>query len=109
MTDRPKPKWWRLYAIVPVMIGLLLLEAQWRLSSWEHKLAQLGIVLFALALVVLWSLSNLYALVIEDSADDSLSVHPLPITPVRRLDCPKHDAVQNPLTFLPSSDAERRN
>ena len=49
-----KPGWWMLYALVPLMGGLLLLEHRAPLSPRGHQYVQVGIVLFIYGLVWLW-------------------------------------------------------
>ena len=50
-----KPGWWMLYALVPLMGGLLVLEHGASLSPRGHQYAQVGIVLFIYGLVWLWA------------------------------------------------------
>jgi hypothetical protein len=51
---QPRPAWWMLYGLVPVMSGLLLLESRASLSSGGHTVVQIGIVLFSYGVVWLW-------------------------------------------------------
>src|SRR5207302_9921740 len=78
MNTPAKPKWWRLYAIVPLMLVMLLLEAQFAMPAWAHQLVQIGIVLFALVLIGLWCLSNLHELVVEEEVDEACAADALP-------------------------------
>ena len=63
MTDKPrKPAWWLLYALVPVMGALLVVESRALLSPGWHKGAQVGIILFVYGLVWVWIWANDLAL-----------------------------------------------
>jgi hypothetical protein len=53
-----RPAWWMLYALVPVMGGLLLLESRASLSPGWHKAVQIGIILFVYGLVWVWIRAN---------------------------------------------------
>jgi hypothetical protein len=57
-----RPAWWMLYALVPVMGGLLLLESRASLSPGWHKAVQMGIILFVYGLVWVWVRANDVAL-----------------------------------------------
>jgi hypothetical protein len=71
----PKPKWWRLYTILPVAVGLLLIDSQLALPSLGHKLVEIGIVLLTSALLGTWVLANAAALEWGDiAADDEARV-----------------------------------
>jgi hypothetical protein len=48
---QPRPAWWLLYTLMPVMGGLLLVESRASLSPGGHKAVQVGIVLFTYGLV----------------------------------------------------------
>ena len=59
MTDKPRtPAWWMLYALVPVMGGLLFAESRASLSPGWHKCVQIGVVLFTYRLVWAWLRAN---------------------------------------------------
>src|SRR4029453_17035647 len=59
MTDNPrKPAWWMLYAVVPMMGGLVLVEARASCSPGWHKAVQIGIILFVYGLVWVWLRAN---------------------------------------------------
>ena len=64
--EHPKPRWWRLYAIVPASFALMVLESQLALPGWGHKLAQTCIVLAIVGMIVLWAVSNAEALAWAD-------------------------------------------
>jgi hypothetical protein len=69
MTDKPrKPAWWMLYAVVPVMGGLVFVEARASFSPGWHKAVQVGIILFVYGLVWVWLRANDGAM-LHDSAN----------------------------------------
>jgi hypothetical protein len=58
MLKTREPAWWMLYALVPVMGGLLVLEFRAPLSPGWHKGLQVGIILFVYGLVWVWLRAN---------------------------------------------------
>lgn len=58
-----KPMWWLLYLLIPLLIGLLILDQDLVLSLLGHEIVQFGILLVFFGLVVLWVRSNSAALV----------------------------------------------
>lgn len=68
--NSPKPKWWRLYATFPLLIGLLVLEHQLPLSTGGHQAVQIGIVLVTFGLIHLWLRANAAALMEADRGQD---------------------------------------
>jgi hypothetical protein len=65
-----EPAWWMLYALVPVMSGLLVLEFRAPLPSGWHKAVQVGIILFVYSLVWVWLWANDRAM-LHDSVNRS--------------------------------------
>jgi hypothetical protein len=63
---QPRPAWWLLYTLMPVMGGLLLVESRASLSPGGHKAVQVGIVLFTYGLVWLWLRVNALRLIWSD-------------------------------------------
>jgi hypothetical protein len=79
MSDEdPKPKWWRLYAILPLALLLLLLESQLSLPPAGHQLAQTGIAIGVVGLMAMWVVSNAYALLCEEEGKRPLEIMTLP-------------------------------
>jgi hypothetical protein len=69
MIEKPRqPAWWMLYAVVPVMGGLVLVEARSSFSPGWHKAVQVGIILFVYGLVWVWLRANDSAM-LHDSAN----------------------------------------
>lgn len=64
MTYR-NPKWWQVYAILPLTLGLFALEARFRFSTMGHRAAQFGILFLVFGLTRLWLNSNRMALIHE--------------------------------------------
>jgi hypothetical protein len=58
MPKTREPAWWMLYALVPVMGGLLVFEVRASLSPGWHKGVQVGIILFVYGLVWVWLWAN---------------------------------------------------
>ncbi len=53
-----KVKWWLLYAIIPLSLGLLWLDSQFRLQPLAHRWLEVGIVLVSFGLMALWVRAN---------------------------------------------------
>jgi hypothetical protein len=58
MPKHPGPAWWFLYALVPLLSGLFVVEHRAPLSPGGHTGVQVGIVLFIYGLVWLWLRAN---------------------------------------------------
>jgi hypothetical protein len=86
-----EPAWWMLYALVPVMGGLLVSEFRTSLSPGWHKAVQVGIILFVYGLVWLWLWAN-------DSAMLHVSANRAPLFREARDD---RDAAQRSTRGLP--------
>jgi hypothetical protein len=68
MPKTREPAWWMLYALVPMMGGLLVLEFRTPLTPGWHKAVQVGIILFVYSLVWVWLWANDRAM-LHDSAN----------------------------------------
>jgi hypothetical protein len=62
MTTPRKPAWWQLYALVPVLGGLFMLDHRAALPPDWHKAVQAAIILVIYGLVWRWLRANTYAL-----------------------------------------------
>jgi hypothetical protein len=62
MTKRGGPTWWVLYALLPLMAGLLVVEHRAAIPPVWHTCMQIGIVLCIYGLVWLWIKVNTIAL-----------------------------------------------
>lgn len=59
------PKWWQIYCILPLTLGLFALEARFDFSDMGHRAAQFGILFLVFGLTRLWLNSNRVALIHE--------------------------------------------
>lgn len=57
-----RPAWWQLFLLVPIMVGLLELDARAPLSERGHTAAAVGILVLVWGLVGLWVRANKLAL-----------------------------------------------
>jgi hypothetical protein len=62
MTPPRKPAWWQLYALVPVLAGLFVLDHRSALPPGWHQAVQAAIILVIYGLVWRWLRANAYAL-----------------------------------------------
>jgi hypothetical protein len=46
--------WWPLYALLPLTVGLLLLDTRLILPTWGHEIVEAGIVLLVFGLTARW-------------------------------------------------------
>ena len=61
-TQNRHPRWWQLSLLVPLMLGLLLVDAHMRLSAWEHQTIEVGVVLLMYGAMACWLWANQAAL-----------------------------------------------
>ena len=61
-TKKVEPRWWQVYAMLPVLVGLFLVEMRLPLTDTEHIAAQLGILLLIYGFVHAWLGANRRAL-----------------------------------------------
>ncbi len=66
MLQKPKPKWWLLFALWPAMVLLLVIESQAVISLRGHQVLQLGILIFIFSLTALWVCVNASAMINEE-------------------------------------------
>ena len=52
--DHPRAKWWQLYLIILLLVGLFFWEGQLETSLGVHKALQIGIIVFIYGLICLW-------------------------------------------------------
>ena len=53
-----RPKWWLLYLLLPVLVGLLVIEIRIPISEMGHRVVEVGIVLLVFGLIELWLRAN---------------------------------------------------
>lgn len=56
------PKWWQLYLIFPILIGLFILDHWLKISTRGHEAVQIGILLIVYGLIYWWLKANSIAL-----------------------------------------------
>ncbi|MBI3739803.1 MAG: hypothetical protein HY258_12215 [Chloroflexi bacterium] len=56
------PRWWQVYALLPLLVALFLLEMRLPFSEIGHEIAQIGILVIIFGLVHLWLHANASAL-----------------------------------------------
>jgi hypothetical protein len=62
MRQDVRPKWWQLYLLLPLLVGLFMVDFRLNLSARGHQIVQLGILVFVYWLVHLWLKANEAAL-----------------------------------------------
>jgi hypothetical protein len=86
MRNRPSsPRWWVLYTVLPLTMGLFVLEVRAPGSPIRHKLEELGIVFFAFTYVGVWVGANALAFLQQDrqKPEHSRQARPLPQSDLR--------------------------
>jgi hypothetical protein len=68
------PKWWQLYLALPLLVGLFMVDFRLNVSTREHQVVQLGILLFVYWLVHLWLKANQVALGRADHAQQPVII-----------------------------------
>ncbi len=69
-----KPNWWMLYALIPSIPLLLVVEGRIPGASLEHRLMEFGIVLLGFGLMALWVRANESALIEQEMANVKWSI-----------------------------------
>src|SRR4051794_26849371 len=72
-TQNRHPRWWQLSLLAPIMMGLLLLDTHLVLSSMEHQIIEVGVVLLMYGAMACWLWANQEAL--EDENDETGGWH----------------------------------
>jgi hypothetical protein len=93
MFRKPRPSWWLVFAILPLMIGLLLIETRLQADAQIHKILEMMIVVFAFGLMWMWVRANQAALLTEHEPAtrvyviyDSTEDEPLDVDPPYAMD-----------------------
>jgi hypothetical protein len=53
-----QPKWWLLYLLLLVLVGLFVIESKASISNAGHRVVEVGIVLLVFSLIELWLRAN---------------------------------------------------
>jgi hypothetical protein len=62
----PRPRWWRLYLVLPFMAGAFVVEHSLPLAQSDHTLAEIGIVVLVYGWIHLWLRANTAALAYQE-------------------------------------------
>jgi hypothetical protein len=62
MSQSARPKWWRLYGIAALLVGLFVLEGRLPLTGAEHEIFEIGLLLGGYGLIWWWLNANYSAL-----------------------------------------------
>ncbi len=107
MSKPSHPQWWQVYALLPLMIVLLVVEANIPDSLVGHRLLEFGIVLVTFGLMAAWVYANQAALNDEQYAAEHWHVEPEPRLEIRidpdllpEPDEPVEEEVPNPVLDL---------
>ena len=68
-TQNRKPRWRQLMLFAPLMLGLLFMDTHLALSTVEHQLIEVGIVLLMYGAMACWLWANQEALENEDDQE----------------------------------------
>ncbi len=71
-----KPAWWQLYALVPLMGGLMLVAYHVALPPMWREGVHVSILIFIYGLVWRWLRANMYALMSRPTLDHYRSHNP---------------------------------
>ena len=103
MERKQKANWWLVYATMPLMIALLLIEARIPGSLPAHRILEFGIVLLSFGLMALWVHANQAALANEETEKQPWTLEPDPKSEIvvdpDMLPEEPHDPVDIPLAF----------
>ncbi len=53
-----RPKWWLLFLLLPVLVGLFVIDTKAPISDAGHRVLEVGIVLLVFGLIELWLRAN---------------------------------------------------
>jgi hypothetical protein len=102
-SNHAHPKWWQLYLIFPLLIGLLAVDTRLNLPTLEHQAVQIGSVLIIFGLIHLWLKANARALSAMDRAQLTGKVRVIKIQPYQ-LSTMDNDYRTRPMFNLPASE-----
>ncbi len=97
-SKKRKPQWWQVYAMLPVLAGVFLLEMRLPLTGTEHIIAQLGILFMVYAYIQSWMRKNRTAMMNEDENAGQWVFNVYEVPPADVI-----DAEPRPLLELPAA------
>jgi hypothetical protein len=105
MYERPRAKWWQLYVMLPLLVGLLWLEMQIPLTPTENVIAQIGILFLIFGFVQLWLSANGSALtgLDEDGGRRRSKLYEIPPVFPRTLDDVEDRVSERPMLHIPAA------
>ena len=79
-----QPKWWQVYIMLPLLVGLFYPEMQLPLTQTEHTVAELGILALIYVCMQLWMRANRSALMqtVDEEGYWRINVFDLPPEPM---------------------------
>jgi len=105
-SEKKHPKWWQVYVMLPLLVGLFLPEMQAALTEPEHVIAELGILALIFGFVHLWLRANRSALMNmdEEAGQWRIRVYQIPPTGPRALDDVEQRTSQPRMFQIPVSE-----
>jgi len=105
-TEKKHPKWWQLYVILPLLVGLFWPEMRAALTEPEHVIAEIGILFLIFGFVQVWLRANRSALMNLDEEEGQWRIHvyQIPPTEPRAPDDVEQRTSQRPVFQIPVSE-----
>src|SRR5512143_3090320 len=104
-SETKNPKWWQLYVMLPLLVGLFWPEMRAPLTETEHAIAQLGILCLIFGFVQLWMRANRSALLHMDAEQGNWRIRVYEILPEqpRAAEDTENHLRTRPLLQIPAS------
>jgi hypothetical protein len=98
----PEPRWWQLYALIPAVVALFVMESELSVSQTTHRWFQAGLVVVVFVLVQWWLSANRHELMQAERRRTHRPDSRIPF-PARRLVTERHDVEEPvaPMFHLP--------
>jgi hypothetical protein len=98
-----RPKWWQLYLVFPLLIGLFAVDHRLNISTRGHQVAQIGILLVIYGLVHLWLRANAKALSRMGQSQSQGTITVIRVPPSQ---FPDEETEKRSLLYLPDSEVK---
>jgi hypothetical protein len=98
-----RPKWWQVYLTFPLLMVLFMLDHRLKLSTREHEVVQIGILILVYGLIHLWIWANAKALSAIDRAQYGGWIRVIKIPPYQLPDMDDENK-KRPMFQLPGSE-----